>query len=77
MSLKKKTSVRERARSSMHTHWVGAKGEGERNPSRLPTERGVRHGAQSHDPKIRPEPKPRVGRLTDYATQAPLDFIFK
>ena len=28
-----------------------------------------------HEPKPRPEPKPRVGYLTDWATQAPCEFL--
>ena len=37
----------------------------------LSAEYRVQHGASSHNPKIRPESKPRVGHLTNYATQVP------
>ena len=45
---------------------------GEKNPSRLCTEHRAQRRAQSHDPEIRPEPKPRVRCLINSATLAPL-----
>lgn len=38
--------------------------------SRLHTEPGARRGAQCPNPEITASPKPRLGRLIDYAAQA-------
>ena len=54
----------------------GRGAEGERNISRLHAERGAQCGAQSHNPEIRPEPKPRVGCSSDSATQVTHDSNF-
>lgn len=53
----------ERERVHMWEGW--RERERERLPSRLPTDYGVQCRARSHDPRSGPDPKSRVGPLTD------------
>jgi len=48
----------------------GGRGRGKESSSRLPAEHRTCRGAQVRSMRSWPEPKPRVGRLTIWATQA-------
>ena len=65
-----------RERLGESTSWKGRGREGERITSRLYTEHGTWCGGfNPMTMRSRPEPKPRVGSLTDCATPAPLLFF--
>lgn len=56
--------------------WERVAQEEQRILSRLSTEHGVGHQAQSHDPAIITSAKPRVEGLTDSGTQAPRELWY-
>lgn len=65
---------RKRERETEHEHqWGGTEAGGERmqKETRLPPDCAAQHQLDGQDPRSWPEPKPKAGRLTSWATQAP------